>query len=410
MKSLVDNLFCFFTGEYEFYHQLPHRFRWKAAIGNLFLYLTLFMILVLVFYPFIGWPNQLLFYIGMAVVAGAGILESTFLIVGDSILKRKFWIAWIMVIAGLGGGMIGAVVGHELSAVDGGDTYRLLMQLFFAVVLIASLVTMARLFIHVMKYLLAEKTNKEKDLELGREIQHSIVPEVDLDKDQFQIYGRTWIADEVGGDYFEVSPLANGTIALAIGDVSGKGVGAGLLMSMLKGSFLSEIQQQGSLSSVMQQLNRVVYKHSSRRMFVTFAAALFNPDLGELQLCNAGHLPLLLYRNKQRDIEQIKPEGIGLGLKQDSDYEQQTLKLEKGDFLSWFTDGYTEMYESKEQPFGVKDLQELMADYNRDGRNEGTGKLKELGEYFRETAMNRRNGSQDSSGADDMTMLLLQYK
>ena len=408
MSLMTEKIFGFLEHEYAVYRDLPRKYRLLAASANLSFYVILLLLLFMVMVPFAGFPDSIFFYIGLGFLFVAGISETFIFYSEDKSAVGKSKLALIITTSAVGGAFIGVSLASKIDSVENIDMMLVMAQVAMAVVLFVIMMFSSRMIVKVMKFLSSEKLEKERDLAIGSEIQNFLLPTTHFEKRGTEVYGQTIVADQVGGDYFEIKELDKTRLALAIGDVSGKGVGAGLLMSMVKSAFLSEIKRGTDLATVLTQLNELIFEHSSRRMFVTFGAAVYDCSTGSIEIANAGHLPAYIYRKADNCIEEVNPGGIGLGLNRASTFEVATMRLEEGDMINWFTDGFTELL-NKHVDESVYSIFSRQLTSWQSGQQNGKAPLNQLAEYLHHSVDSDQT-EQRSRRFDDMTMLLLKRK
>ena len=202
-----------------------------------------------------------------------------------------------------------------------------------------------------------EKRRLERDMEVAKEIQQSLLPHEFPQLPWVSVYGRNTPAAQVGGDYYDVFTTSDGDLGFAIGDVSGKGVPASLLMSTLQSSFLAESTAQEDLAKVCERVNDFLVQRTTPERYATFFAARLSED-GKLVYVNAGHNPPMLLRGGE--VHRLSGGGLPLGLFQGRTYEVQQRDLEPGDLLFCYTDGVTEANNPSEEEFGEARLLELI--------------------------------------------------
>lgn len=202
-----------------------------------------------------------------------------------------------------------------------------------------------------------EKRRMENEMEVAREIQQSLLPHEFPELSWVSIYGFNEPARQVGGDYYDVYLRDNGDLDFAVGDVSGKGVPASLVMSTLQSSFLAEASAHENLAKVCERVNEFLVQHTTPERYATFFAARLQPD-GTFVYVNAGHNPPMLLR--RNEVHRLTGGGLPLGLFKGRTYELQHDKLESGDLLLVFTDGVTEANDPDENEFGEERLLEVV--------------------------------------------------
>jgi serine phosphatase RsbU (regulator of sigma subunit) len=236
---------------------------------------------------------------------------------------------------------------------------------------------------------LAEELNRE--LELAREIQQSLQP-----KDQGDHYPLTGInisAKELSGDFYDFFSLPDGRIYFNIGDVSGKGINASLLMAKTSSLFHCLGKQVHDPSSLMAQINDEICETTIRGMFITMIAGLYNPKTSDLCLVNAGNPPaIMLYANGK--LDGFKAEAPPLGVLPGAEFPKKELNL-KGGSLYMFSDGVTEGRVASGKMLGLRGFMEMIKELSRLAPKE---QLETMVGHFHESSEPIR---------DDITILLL---
>ena len=191
----------------------------------------------------------------------------------------------------------------------------------------------------------------------AREIQERLLPKQIPQMPGLEISGGWRPARIVGGDYFDVLKLSEGKLSLCIGDVSGKGMPAALLMSNLQAVVKALATDDTPPAELMAKANRVMWRNTTEDKFITLFYALVDAERRTLQFTNAGHNAPVLTR---RDGNQVRLEegGLIVGAFQDSTYGQGQIELQPGDRLVLFTDGITEAANGEEEEFGDRRLVE----------------------------------------------------
>lgn len=190
-----------------------------------------------------------------------------------------------------------------------------------------------------------ERTRRE--LELAREIQAALLPDHGAD---YPVYGYNIPARTVSGDFYDHFQLEDGRVCFCLGDVSGKGINASLLMAKTTSIFRCLGKRIQSPSELLSVLNSELYTNATRGMFVTMVAGIYDPKQKTLIMVNAGHQPPLL---RTRDAQVMAQEIASppLGILPDVNYEEYQLQLDDGD-LYIFTDGLTECWFQREKQLG----------------------------------------------------------
>lgn len=199
----------------------------------------------------------------------------------------------------------------------------------------------------------------EHDLELARRIQVGLLPNPHFAAGGWEAYYRYEPAGVVSGDYCDLwmRPDEAATIYFAVGDVSGKGVAASLLMSHLQAAFRSLLGAGVPLAELVERVNRQLLQVGIPTHYATLACGRLNED-GEVELVNAGHCPPLVARSGL--IEMVGPTGFPVGLLADRPYEVSRFRLSAGDTLVLYTDGLTEARGLEGEEYGYVRLEQLV--------------------------------------------------
>jgi len=199
-----------------------------------------------------------------------------------------------------------------------------------------------------------EKEALKKELQIAHNIQANLLPENPPQIRGWDIAAYSEPAKEVGGDFYDFIKLLNGKIAFSIGDVSGKGMPAALLMSNLQASLRIIATASNELGAIISSLNRQAYCATSEEMFATMFYGILDPLTGILQYVNAGHdFPLVL---KNGEISTLETGGLLLGAFEEITYEVGEVMIEPGDSMIMYSDGITEAMNSKDEPYGLENL------------------------------------------------------
>jgi len=159
----------------------------------------------------------------------------------------------------------------------------------------------------------------------------------------------------VGGDYYDFLALPEGHLGVAIGDVSGKGIAAALMIASLQASLRSEATRAPeNLAAAVGNINRLVYEASSSNRYATFFYGQYDPARGRFDFVNAGHNPPMLFRGADGNgtVTRLEPGGTVVGLLEDAQYAQGSVQLSAGDFLVAYTDGISEAMNLADEEWG----------------------------------------------------------
>ena len=199
----------------------------------------------------------------------------------------------------------------------------------------------------------------ERELEIARGIQESFLPEKAPEMPGLDLHGINLSYGEVGGDYFDFIPIVDNQLGLAIGDVSGKGIAAALLMAAFRASLLAEIRNHYAIRRIFEKVNRLLYESTDTGKFVTAFYGVLDVKNRVFTFSNAGHNPPMLLR-ANGTVEWLTEGGLALGILAEAAYEERPVPLATGDMLVLYTYGVTEAQTLTGDQFGVTRLEELV--------------------------------------------------
>ncbi len=242
----------------------------------------------------------------------------------------------------------------------------------------------------------AQRERINREMEIAREVQERLFPQEMPHIADASVAGHCRPALGVGGDYYDVFNLEDGRLGLAIGDVSGKGISAALLMASLRASLRGvSLNSAQSFAELMHKVNVLVYEASASNRYATFFFAAYDPRARRLECVNAGHNPPVVLRNGQ--VIRLEAGGPVVGLLPFAPYTEQALALEPGDLLLLYTDGISEAMTHDDEEWG----EDRMIESARKVRNETAGEV--LNAIFADADKFTAGAPQH----DDMTMLIL---
>lgn len=203
----------------------------------------------------------------------------------------------------------------------------------------------------------------QRDLEVAREMQTALLPSAAPNVPGFHFFQHYQAAYEVGGDYYDYVLLPDDRFAAVVGDVAGKGVSAAILMAKLSSDVRFWLAREPDPATALAKINAAFSRHGWDDRFVTMVVAVVDPQACELTLVNAGHMPPIL-RSGDGHVEEIGGEeaGLPLGVMDDFQYVAYKREFLAGDFLTIFTDGFSEAMNAKRELFGIERLVELCSD------------------------------------------------
>jgi serine phosphatase RsbU (regulator of sigma subunit) len=239
-----------------------------------------------------------------------------------------------------------------------------------------------------------EQERIRRELELGRRIQSEMLPHEPLHFGPSEIKGVSVPAREVGGDFFNYFPLDSGLVAMLVGDVSGKGVGAALLMANIQASLRTRFALGQGLSAIAEAIDRDIEANSPGPVYATLFIAIFDPATRHMRYVNAGHNPQFVLR-AQGNIEKMSSTGLPVGMLAGHGYSERDVQLAPGDLLFFYTDGCVEMENEAGEMFGSDRLETLVAGSSSGSADEVLMKVEKAISAFR--------GSREQF--DDATMM-----
>jgi phosphoserine phosphatase RsbU/P len=242
-----------------------------------------------------------------------------------------------------------------------------------------------------------ERQRLEEQINIARGIQQALLPRDFREYPHLAVSGINTPCLSVGGDYFDVFPLSDNRTAFLIADVSGKGLGAALLTTMLQGA-LSGMTMGTDPAQLFNHVNRFLCNHSEVGRYATMFFGVLD-DQGGLDYINAGHPSPFLIRKGVAE-EAFTEGSYPVGLVPEAEYTTAAVKLEPGDTLVLFSDGVTEAMDPDDQLFGASRLQEVLAGITDTPLEEIQRRVLESVENF----------SRGAPQTDDVTLLLVRYR
>jgi len=250
-----------------------------------------------------------------------------------------------------------------------------------------------------------EKERLENELAIARDVQAQLFPkEVPLLK-TLEVWGGCQPARTVSGDYYDFVSLDSDHAALAIGDISGKGISAALLMAHIQSALRTQLMHSNAIdhtsssgssspAAILLILNDHLFKSSPPEKYATFFLGLYSDEVGRLTYTNAGHLAPIVIRRGQ--VLRLAGEGFPVGLFPGVHYDQQVFALEPGDLFVAFTDGVTETPNANGEEFGDQRLTDLLKRHSQESLENIAAEISQ--------AVNAWAG--DRERHDDTTLLL----
>ena len=205
-----------------------------------------------------------------------------------------------------------------------------------------------------------ERERLERELALASEIQQRFQPTAPPHINGYELQGISFPCYEIGGDYYDFIEREDGRLVIALGDVSGKGTAAALLMSSLHAAIHAQSASHDSLVATISAVNRYLADNIPANRFVTLFYAELDPESGSMSFLNAGHNPPLIV-HAAGTVEQLASGGLPLGIKPDAEYREGRTQLQPGDVLVIYSDGVTEAVSPTGEEFGPTRLYEVVS-------------------------------------------------
>jgi serine phosphatase RsbU (regulator of sigma subunit)/ketosteroid isomerase-like protein len=246
---------------------------------------------------------------------------------------------------------------------------------------------------------LRERERFEQELRVAQRIQQALLPKELPLLDDWDIVPYYQPAREVGGDFYDFLTLPDGRMGVIIGDVSGKGIAAALVMANTQ-SVLRAVARRGNIApgQVLAEANEVLYAYIPSNMFVTCFCGILNPESGRFTYANAGHNPPL--RQHGGKAIDLRATGMPLGLMLGMYYEEKETVLLPGDGVLFYSDGLIEAHNQEREMFGSHRLRDLLKEHTPGAKHLTAYMVAELGRF---------TGEQWEQ-EDDITLVALQHR
>lgn len=242
----------------------------------------------------------------------------------------------------------------------------------------------------------ADRLSLKNDLEVARDIQTAMLRHDTYRGSGVEAFGQTRPANTVGGDFYEVLPIEDGRLIVALGDVAGKGSPAALLMALLLAILRTLLDEGLEPAALTDRLNQQIARHAPPSRFITLFLGFYDPRDGRLEFVNAGQNPPLL-RRRDGGFERLSTGGMALGLGRRTTYTARETTLLPGDLLVLYSDGVTEAESPDGTPFDEAGLEQVI-----EGRRDATAP--DLCAAIIERVSRH---AQDTRFADDLTVVAL---
>lgn len=208
---------------------------------------------------------------------------------------------------------------------------------------------------------LVDRVRVRDELEVARKLQSDLLPDNSPQIPGYSFAHSYRTANEVGGDYYDFQTLPDGRLAILMGDASGHGIAAGLLMAIANATLKTALDVDPEPEAVASLLNAALYRTGDRRAFMTLFYGLLDPQSGQIEFVCAGH-PFPLLRRAGGVIEELGTGTLPLGLRREVELRAHSVVLEDGDLLVLFTDGLPESVNGPNgDAFGFQKIKQLLA-------------------------------------------------
>lgn len=210
----------------------------------------------------------------------------------------------------------------------------------------------------------------QEEMRLAREIQLSLLPDHPPDVPGYQISAINLPAKSVGGDYYDFISLSSDKLGFCVGDITGKGMPAAMLMANLQATLRSQVMIFEDCCNCLRGTNKQLYRNTETTKFATLFYGVLHPEQNLLEYANGGHDPPLLYRTNQPDPVSLEATGLLLGVMEEASYELSSINFISGDVLLLYTDGITEAMNLQGEEFGLERLQALVSGHRHNSAKE----------------------------------------
>lgn len=248
---------------------------------------------------------------------------------------------------------------------------------------------------------LASENRIKQELQIARKVQQSFLPLKTPNVPGLDVFAICKPAFETGGDYYDFIELDDKKLAITIGDVSGKGIQAAFYMTFTKGVLYALCNDYTSSVEVLSRTNKMFRKNAAKGTFISLIFGIFDEEKSIFRFSRAGHNPLLYFNKKEQKLHIYQPEGIAIGMADMSKFNrhisEQSVKMEEGDILIFYTDGMVEAVNKENELFGEERLYALIKKYHDLPSRQMVEKIEEhLAEFV--------NGTDQY---DDMTIIIV---
>ena len=243
----------------------------------------------------------------------------------------------------------------------------------------------------------AENNRKTRELEEARSLQLSMLPQKMPSVKNYEVAVFMETATEVGGDYYDYSIGNNGELVIAMGDATGHGMKAGIMVASAK-SYFHSLVHESDILTMLKRMSAGIKNMNMRMMYM--GLSIIQIDGNRVELSSAGMPPILHFKKSTSSVQRITLKGLPLGTKVEYPYESETVEMEKGDMILLMSDGLIELFNSEREMLGIERVEELLRSSDGYSVNDLMNQLKQL--------IHRWVSGHHSE--DDITVMLLKYK
>jgi phosphoserine phosphatase RsbU/P len=260
----------------------------------------------------------------------------------------------------------------------------------------ASAISLEKAILH---HQILEKKKLEEQMQIAKDVQSSLLPANPPEIEGYEIAGVCIPTYEIGGDYYDYIKLDDNNLAIVIADVSGDGIPAALIMASFRAMLRNQLKVGSDPSEVMTVLNKQISEIVRKRDFITAFYAKLNFKEHICTYTNCGHNPPLLLRSNGK-IDLLEQGGAALNILEDAKFDFDSVKLEPGDQIIFYTDGVTEIFSEDSKEYGFERLQKVILDSQNKSASEIISNIVESTKNFSGTKLYR----------DDFTLVVLKRK
>ena len=213
--------------------------------------------------------------------------------------------------------------------------------------------------------LIKENAGMQEQVKLAYDIQRNLLPKNPPEIPGYDIAGTSIPAQTVGGDYFDFIRTASGDWAICLGDVSGKGLPASLLMANLQATLRGQTLVDAEVHERIERSNKLMYRSTDVEKFATLFYGVLGVRTHEITFVNAGHEPPLVFTSDGK-VARLETGGLALGVIDDFPYQQETVSMAPGDVMVIYSDGVPDATNPSDEPFGMERLSSLIPPYKHE--------------------------------------------